>query len=77
LVGEYKFVLLKLAQQKAFELVWSHYGAWEFGRVAQRMGFREEAHRRLFDELQSIAEIVDHRSYRGPYPDWLADEHEG
>jgi len=37
------------------------------------MGFGEEKHKRLFGRLDTVAELVDHRRYTGPYPDWLQD----
>jgi len=37
------------------------------------MGFEEEKHKRLFGRLDAIANLVDHRHYTGPYPDWLQD----
>ena len=73
LLGKYRELLIQLASQGAFTLYLSRFAAWELGRVAQRMGFGEEKHKLYFRRLDAIAELVDHRAYKGEYPDWLSD----
>lgn len=73
LVGKDRDLLLRWTSEGAFSLYLSCYAAWELGRVAQRMGFGEEKHKEMFERLDALAELVDHREYQGEYPDWLSD----
>ncbi len=73
LLGPLRNILIELAEREVYTLFLSRFSAWELGRVAQRMGFGEDKHKRLFGRLDAIAHLVDHRHYTGPYPDWLRD----
>jgi predicted nucleic acid-binding protein len=73
LLGPLRNILIELAERKVYTLFLSRFHAWELGRVAQRMGFGEVKHKRLFGRLDAIANLVDHRHYMGHYPDWLQD----
>lgn len=73
LLGPWRSILIELAERKVYTLFLSRFHAWELGRVAQRMGFGEDKHKRLFGRLDAIASLVDHRCYAGHYPDWLQD----
>ena len=73
LLGTQRDILIRAAERGRFTLCLSRFGAWELGRVAQRMGFGEEKHKAYFRRLDAIAELVDHNQYQGDYPEWLQD----
>lgn len=73
LVGPLRNILIELAERQVYTLFLSRFSAWELGRIAQRMGFGEDKHKRLFGRLDAVANLVDHRRYIGSYPDWLQD----
>ncbi len=48
LLGPLRNPLIELAERQLYILFLSRFKAWELGRVAQRLGFGEEKHKRLF-----------------------------